>query len=183
MGSLSGTKAPARRPLPSSVEHSHSIGLRLNDFWDNAILPLLAHLPSDVNSIPNELVPDTNTADPSSSHKSSTSPLQPAILLVSHGATISKLIHDVLLHDHGYTAAFDVSKRGIYNTSISIFRLQVDPTPEVNEPAPDMETEAAGLSLSVSGELILYASIAHIIKSKGKKVVKENADMLEQRSS
>ncbi|KAF8605419.1 hypothetical protein BDV93DRAFT_521732 [Ceratobasidium sp. AG-I] len=183
MGSLSGTKAPARRPLPSSVEPSHSIKLRLNDFWDNTIIPLLDHLPSNVDSIPNEPVPDTNTIDSSSSHTSSAPPLQPAILLVSHGATISQLIHNVLLHGHGYTATCDVSRRGIYNTSISIFRLQVDQKSERNEPTMDAETEAEDVPLSVSGELIVYASIAHIIQSKGKKVVKENADMLEQRSS
>lgn len=183
MGSLSGTKAPARRPLPSSVEPSHSIGLRLNNFWDNTILPFVARLISKTDSTLDETVSDSHVIDLSSIPTPSTSPLQPAILLVSHGATISKLIHDVLLHEHGYTASCDVSKHGIYNTSISVLRLQVEQQHEQTESTVDAKPKAEVLPLSVSGELIMYASIAHIVKSKGKKIVKENADMLEQRSS
>ncbi|QRV88013.1 histidine phosphatase family containing protein [Ceratobasidium sp. AG-Ba] len=153
MGSLSGTKAPARRPLPADVESSRSIGQRLSDFWNNTVLPLFVSMSSSINA---------------------SSTVEPAILVVSHGATISKLIRDTLLVEQDYTATCDLSRHGIYNTSVSILRLSM--TRNLGDDPGNNEEGAVDVGL-ISGELIAFASVSHLVKRKD--IVTENADVLE----
>jgi hypothetical protein len=170
MGSLSGTKAPARRPLPSSVESSGSISKRLNEFWDNTLVPLFVTLSATAPAAPSDDEPTPTTSSPYLADPEP--PAEQAVLLVSHGATISKLIRDVLLVEHGYTSTCNLSCHGIYNTSISIVRLVAEIRDEAAATTPPA---------SILGELVVFASISHLVKKKD--VVVDNADMLEQRSS
>jgi hypothetical protein len=182
MGSLSGTKAPAKRPLPPDVEATGSINARLLDFWNSAIIPLL--LPSSLASphVPNTSEAMLSPVNLRRQRVNSRASEVPAVLIVSHGATISKLIHDILLRGYGYALTCDISRRAIYNTSTSILRM--DAHEVVSQNHPNLGTadsdEDIRPSISVTGELLVFASIAHLIQ---KDVVKENADMLEQRSS
>ncbi|KAJ1309175.1 hypothetical protein OPQ81_004846 [Rhizoctonia solani] len=101
----------------------------------------------------------------------------PAVLVVSHGATISKLITQVLLRMYGYEAACEM-RRGIYNTSISIVRMRATsaiPKSLSRNDSNDAEGNGQPLPL-VSGMLISYASIAHLIQKRD--IVMENADLL-----
>ncbi|KAG9079198.1 hypothetical protein FRC06_007888, partial [Ceratobasidium sp. 370] len=165
MGSLSGTKAPSKRPLPPDVESSRSVGKRLTNFWDNTLIPLFIATSTVTTTVTSE----ENTPEPP--------PSEPAVLLVSHGATISKLIRDTLLVEHEYEATCDMFRRGIYNTSISILRLTMSRRPERVDPSDGVGNEVTEPP-AISGELFQFASILHLIKRKD--VVKENADMLEQ---
>ncbi|CAE6422670.1 unnamed protein product [Rhizoctonia solani] len=183
MGSLAGTKAPVRRPLPPGVESSESVGARLLEFWNSVIIPLCS--PSDIllndggdaNTNPEvDLLADsqTHSIDPQKNRT-------PAVLIVSHGATISKLINQVFLRDHGYEVACDM-RRGIYNTSISILRMTSTAT--VQRPILDNDRslveESEQILISLSGELIAYASISHLVRKRD--IVEENADLLGQGS-
>ncbi|KAB5596248.1 hypothetical protein CTheo_233 [Ceratobasidium theobromae] len=173
MGSLSGTKAPAKRPLPPDVENTGSLNLRLHDFWDNVVIPLLSPSLEPPALASTSRVFSSEPADhvPTPQHIDSHLSEIPAILIVSHGATLSKLIRDVLLLDRGYTVACDISRRGIHNTSISVLRMD----------ACIHQVSGEDLHPSVSGELLSFASLAHLFH-KRKSIVTENADMLEQRN-
>ncbi|KAG9094867.1 hypothetical protein FRC07_011191, partial [Ceratobasidium sp. 392] len=173
MGSLSGTKAPARRPLPPNVETSRSISKRLTNFWDNTLIPLFISASTTTLTATSESSPEIDSANSEVS-------AEPAVLLVSHGATISKLIRDTLLVEHGYTVTCDISRHGIYNTSISILRLSISREGEGGILLESTGDEAATTvePSSISGELFQFASISHLIRRKD--VVKENADMLER---
>ncbi|KAG8715722.1 hypothetical protein FRC08_010227 [Ceratobasidium sp. 394] len=167
MGSLSGTKAPSKRPLPPDVESSRSISKRLTRFWDNTLIPLFIATSTTATTATSEDLPEPPLAEP-------------AVLLVSHGATISKLIRDTLLVEHEYAATCDMFRHGIYNTSVSILRLaMVEGTKRVNpSDGTGNEVAVATEPPSILGELFQFASISHLLKRKN--VVKENADMLEQ---
>ncbi|KAG8776708.1 hypothetical protein FRC12_000774 [Ceratobasidium sp. 428] len=170
MGSLSGTKAPARRPLPLNVETSHSISKRLTKFWDNTLIPLFVATTTT----------PTATTEGSPELVNTDVLAEPAILLVSHGATISKLIRDTLLVEHGYTATCDIARHGIYNTSISILRLSVSQEGEEEDLHENTGDDVATPTepTSISGEFFKFASISHLLRRKD--IVKENADILEQ---
>lgn len=161
MGSLSGTKAPARRPLPSDVESSSSIGRRLRDFWDNTLVPLCVNTPTSTSATVNKDM---------SALASSLPPVEPAVLIVSHGATISKLIRDTLLIEHGYTVSCDIARRGIYNTSISILQLNM-----AHDHRPNSTVDVSK-TIVVSGKLVKFASVSHLVRQEN--MVKENADIL-----
>ncbi|CAE6359107.1 unnamed protein product [Rhizoctonia solani] len=177
MGSLSGTKAPVKRPLPPGVETSESVKERLLDFWGNVIVALLspATITSSDSGIINTKPEATSLIDSASSRE----PRTPAILIVSHGATISKLLTQVLLRTYGYEAKCEV-RHGIYNTSISIVRMRAAMTttpPLPSNDGSDVE-ESQQPTSSVSGVLVSCASIAHLIKKRD--IVVENADLLGQ---
>ncbi|KAG9094854.1 hypothetical protein FRC07_011193, partial [Ceratobasidium sp. 392] len=150
MGSLSGTKAPARRPLPPNVETSRSIGKRLANFWDNTLIPFFISASTTTPTATSESSPEIDSANSEVS-------AEPAVLLVSHGATISKLIRDTLLVEHSMSQE---GEGGIPLESTG------------DEAATTVEPS------SISGELFQFASISHLIRRKA--VVKENADMLER---
>ncbi|CEL63812.1 putative fructose-2,6-bisphosphatase TIGAR A OS=Danio rerio GN=tigara PE=2 SV=1 [Rhizoctonia solani AG-1 IB] len=183
MGSLSGTKAPVRRPLPSGVETSESVGERLLEFWKTTIIPLC----SSPDPLLNE-VEDLNTnSDVVSSTESPTRSVDPqkvhtpAILIVSHGATISKLISQVFLQNYGYKVSCEI-RRAIYNTSISILRMTSIATGRrpISDNDRNLAEENKQSLDSVSGELITCASISHLTRKKD--IVEENADLLGQGS-
>ncbi|KAJ1309176.1 hypothetical protein OPQ81_004846 [Rhizoctonia solani] len=179
MGSLSGTKAPAKRPLPSDIESSRSVEARLLDFWANVIIPLLSPSAntSGNSEPPNAEAGASPLVDSVTHHAGSRESHTPAVLVVSHGATISKLITQVLLRMYGYEAACEM-RRGIYNTSISIVRMRATsaiPKSLSRNDSNDAEGNGQPLPL-VSGMLISYASIAHLIQKRD--IVMENADLL-----
>ncbi|KAL5636480.1 hypothetical protein ACGC1H_000441 [Rhizoctonia solani] len=176
MGSLSGTRAPVKRPLPPGVETSESVQERLLDFWGNVIIPLLS--PAAITSIDSGSINTKPEASSLVDPHSSREPRTPAILIVSHGATISKLLTQVLLRTHGYEAKCEI-RHGIYNTSISVVRMgAMTTTPPL--PSSDINDAEEGEqpTSSVSGVLVSFASIAHLIKKRD--IVVENADLLGQ---
>ncbi|CAE6513350.1 unnamed protein product [Rhizoctonia solani] len=178
MGSLSGTKAPAKRPLPPDIETSESMANRLLDFWGNVIVSLLSSSATSRESGDPDTKPEAApSADSVVHHPSSLESRTPAVLIVSHGATISKLLTYVLLRKYGYRATCEM-RRGIYNTSISIVRMGT--TAVIRELFPsndgDDTEECEQPIKSVSGVLISCASVSHLIKKRD--LVAENADML-----
>ncbi|CAE6484902.1 unnamed protein product [Rhizoctonia solani] len=155
IGSLSGTKGPVKRPFPPEVETSESLEARLLDFWENTIIPLLSppNITDDSGSPGTKLgvAPLTNSIPHTVSLESRT----PAVLLVSHGATINKLLTQVLLRTYGYKAACEM-RRGIYNTSISI--VHISTAMAIPHPLPSNDRnhakELEQPRVSVSGALI-----------------------------
>ncbi|KAH7343273.1 hypothetical protein B0J17DRAFT_713461 [Rhizoctonia solani] len=177
MGSLSGTKAPVKRPLPPGVETPESMEARLIDFWGSVIIPMLSPSATTLdNDTPNTKL-DTELSAESITHRTDSGEAHtPSVLLVSHGATISKLINQVLLRKYGYEAACE-RRHGIYNTSISILRMGVRaivPKP-LSSDENDVE-ESGQTTASVSGVLIAFGSITHLIRKND--IVVENADLL-----
>ncbi|CAE6438071.1 unnamed protein product [Rhizoctonia solani] len=182
MGSLSGTTTAVKRPYPPGVETSASMEVRLRDFWESIILPLLspsAHTSGDfgnscsnVGAVPTDK--QIRDIELRGSHI-------PAVLLVSHGATISKLVNEVLLQTCGYKLACEM-RFGIYNTSISIVRM--DAATEISRTLSKNDENGVGesdpLTVSVSGVLLSFASIAHLNQKHD--IVVENADILGQGS-
>ncbi|KAG8745591.1 hypothetical protein FRC10_007482 [Ceratobasidium sp. 414] len=72
-----------------------------------------------------------------------------------------------------------MSRQGIYNTSISILRLNMSQGDNGIDPSDGIANEGVITEPpSVSGRLFQFASIRHLVNRKD--VVKENADMLEQ---
>ncbi|GAB1519608.1 hypothetical protein RhiTH_002676 [Rhizoctonia solani] len=183
MGSLSGTKAPVKRPLPPGVETSESVGARILQFWENSIIPLCSL--SDIvlgNTGDLNTDPGAPSLASSPSHSADSEKLHtPAVLIVSHGATISKLVNQIFLRNYGYEVACDM-RHGIYNTSITILRMTAIVTmwPPVSDDDRSIVKEGKQSLVSVTGELIAYASISHLIRKKG--VVEDNADLLGQGS-
>ncbi|KAF8681489.1 hypothetical protein RHS04_02991 [Rhizoctonia solani] len=183
MGSLSGTKAPVKRPLPPGVETSESVGARILQFWENSIIPLCSL--SDIvlgNTGDLNTDPGAPSLASSPSHSADSEKLHtPAVLIVSHGATISKLVNQIFLRNYGYEVACDM-RHGIYNTSITILRMTAIVTmwPPVSDDDGSIVKEGKQSLVSVTGELIAYASISHLIRKKG--VVEDNADLLGQGS-
>ncbi|KDN37038.1 hypothetical protein RSAG8_10391, partial [Rhizoctonia solani AG-8 WAC10335] len=181
MGSLSGTKAPVKRPLPPGVETSESVEGRLLDFWGNVIIPLLSPsaIPSGDSGNPTTKSDVVSLANSATHHANSRESHTPAVLLVSHGATISKLLIQILLRTYGYEAACEM-RRGIYNTSISIVRMGAATIISESLPSNDRNDaeESEQPTISVSGVLISCASIAHLVKKRD--IVVENADLLGQ---
>ncbi|CAE6450186.1 unnamed protein product [Rhizoctonia solani] len=173
MGSLSGTKAPAKRPLPPGVETSKSMEARLLDFWENVIIPMLSPSATtlDDGESPNMKLDANLSPNPKINEEVHT----PAVLLLSHGATISKLL-TVFQRKYGYEVACEM-RHGIYNTSISTLRMSIATI--APEPLPSDEDDAgeSGKPMtSVTGVLITCGSIAHLIRKRD--IVVENADLL-----
>ncbi|CAE6470109.1 unnamed protein product [Rhizoctonia solani] len=159
-------RIPEIGPVPLGVETLESLEDRMEDFWKNVIEPLLS--PSAITSGSSG---DTNISphpaslvDPVAHHPSSRESRAPAILIVSHGATISRLLRYILLPRPNYTAACAMPP-GLYNGSISIMRIGTatvipQPLPSGDGNGADKSEQQPGNS--VLGVLLSYASIVHL---------------------
>jgi len=137
MGELQGKKSQKGgfKSIPASVETMRSFHARMVNFWDRDIVPLLYK-----------------------SEGSTTETLH--ILVVSHGALISRLVHEAFVVQRQYEAGPDVRPGWIVNTSITI-----------------VELTANGEGGEI-GTLLKFADVSHLVDLKVE-VVKSNADDVE----
>ncbi|KAG8967504.1 hypothetical protein FRC03_009881 [Tulasnella sp. 419] len=145
MGSLEGKHVSKmnRRLLPPEVERGRDFCDRCLQFWDSVIIPLAKI--QDTSSIPlgsGEIGGATEYIN---------------ILVVTHGAWISSILHSGLVAERNYRGRENAGNP-VYNTSVSIVVVDED---------------------GLGGEVRMSGNIRHLLKP----VVKRNVDVVDDQET